>query len=489
MNRRHLAIAALAALATCAAFAAFPAAAQTPTRFTVDDALDLATYRLADLSDDGAWLVATSSTRRDALGVDYRRDGDPTYLRPLPSRVWVVDTRTGATRALFPDKRDVGALRWSPDASRLALLVRKGDAWQPLIWERASGKFTSIPLPDGTYPAEQGDVRWSGDGKSVLLSTHTTAWRDSARAQFARQTAGPIFVQSSKDPFLAWDELRRRGNVRSVVAYDLATGRTREVLPQAMMGSYVLARDGGAVTWTEDVTKKTDYDVIFGSENKLVTRGTNGTPRVLLPSLKNVTVVWADDGRHYAWAKDGRLSVASIDDTTARVLAAADTAKLPTDSAAADSARKAREKLRFTPVRFSKAGDALVASSKDGLWLVDVATGRREMFVETPDSTSRARRRAASSAGAPTGGGSTCRRHRATSGSAASCAGIAPRAGSTRWRSTRAATATCRSRATAARSCSPSPTSRGRATCTRRARTSRISAAWCARTRSSTGRR
>ena len=51
-------------------------------------------------------------------------------LRPFPSRVWIIDTRTGQSRALFPDKRDVGAMKWSPDASRLAILVRRGDAWQ-----------------------------------------------------------------------------------------------------------------------------------------------------------------------------------------------------------------------------------------------------------------------------------------------------------------------------------------------------------------------
>ena len=119
-------------LALLACLVALPLGAQQPAappaRFTVDDALDLTAYRLVDLSDDGAWLAATSTARRDGLTVDYRRDGDPTYLRPQPSRIWVIDTHTGATRALFPDKRDVGALRWSPDATRLALLVRKGDA-------------------------------------------------------------------------------------------------------------------------------------------------------------------------------------------------------------------------------------------------------------------------------------------------------------------------------------------------------------------------
>jgi hypothetical protein len=396
MIRLHLRVAALLFTAARSATAQ-PVAPAPAQRFTVDDALALTTYRVADLSSDGAWLVATSSARRDGLRVDYRRDGDPTYLRPQPSRVWVIDTRTGQSRALFPDLRDVGGARWSPDASRLALLVRSGEAWQPMLWERASGRFTTIAVPAGRYVAENSELRWTGDGKAIVFALHTTAWRDSTRAQFARQTAGPVFVQSSKDPFLAWDDLRRRANVRSVVAYDFATRATRELLAPAMIATYQLAEDGSTITWSEDVTKKTDYDVIFGSENKLLTRAASSAPgvapRVLFPTLKGVTIVWADDGRHYAFAKDGRLRVASVDDTTSRLVAGpapSDTSKLPTDSVAADSVRKAREALRFTPLRLSRTGDALIASNKDGLWFIDVATAKRDMFLPTPDSTLRA---------------------------------------------------------------------------------------------------
>ncbi len=383
------------ALATAAAVA--PRSAHAQPRFTVDDALDLVTYRVADLSTDGQWLAALSSTRRDGLTVNYHRDGDPTYLRPQPARVWVIDTRSGARRAVFADTRDVGGAAWSPDAARLALLVRQGESWQPVLWERAGGRLTPVAVPNGKYVAENSDLRWTDDGRSLVFSLHTTAWRDSARAHFARQTSGPIFVQSSKDPFLAWDAIRRRANVRSVVAVDVVTKRARELIPETMVGSYTLARDGG-VTWTEDITKKTDYDVIFGSEHRLVTRGlADSSARTLFPSTKGTTVVWAEDGTRYAFARDGRIRVASTRDTATRLLAGpapSDTGRLPTDSVAADSVRARRERARFTPIRFSPSGDALLASNKDGLWVVDVASGERTMFSATPDSTSRAPTRA-----------------------------------------------------------------------------------------------
>ena len=59
---RPLAATAFAALALCAAPSARPLAAQAPAAppapFTVDDALDLATWTVADLSDGGRWLVS-----------------------------------------------------------------------------------------------------------------------------------------------------------------------------------------------------------------------------------------------------------------------------------------------------------------------------------------------------------------------------------------------------------------------------------------------
>ncbi len=50
---------------------------------------------------------------------------------------------------------------------------------------------------------------------------------------------------------------------------DLATGQPRTVLPERKLSSYTVARDGTFITFQEDVTAKTDYDVIGGTENAL----------------------------------------------------------------------------------------------------------------------------------------------------------------------------------------------------------------------------
>ena len=79
-------------------------ASQAP-RFTVEDVLDVRSATVGDVSDDGRWVVITTSSLRDRLGTDQSRFGDPTYIAPSVAEISVVDTRTGEVRKLFPDRR------------------------------------------------------------------------------------------------------------------------------------------------------------------------------------------------------------------------------------------------------------------------------------------------------------------------------------------------------------------------------------------------
>ena len=357
--------------------------------FSVDDALNVVSYAQTDLSDDGRWLATISSARRDGLGVDYRRDGDPTYIRPAAGTLWVIETATGKSRTVFPDKRNIRSLAWSPDGNQLAMLVLRGESFQPVIWDRTTGRTTTVTAPAGSYVAENSDVRWTHDGASIVFSLHRDAWKRSVRDQFERYTKGPVFVQSSNDPFLAWDDLRRSANRRSVVAYDVATRRTREVIPEGMIASYTLVSGDSVIVYSEDVTTKTDYDVIFGTENRLMARQGTAAPRMLLPSLKSTQVVWTEDGRRFAYGKEGRVFIGSPRDSGGRQIAGP--AAGSRDSSAADTSAAARERRareRFTPVRFSAAGDLLLLSNRQGLWVADVASGNKELMLEIPsDST------------------------------------------------------------------------------------------------------
>lgn len=362
-----------------------------PATFTVNDLLDIVNVGFGDLSEDGRWLVITAGSLRDRIGIDNTRFGDPTYLAPGNSEVWVIDTQTGQKQNLFPDKRQVRALKWAPKGTHLALCVRKGDGFEPMIWERATGKWQTVALPTGKYVAENAELTWTPDGARLLLTVRPTEWRKQAQERFAYETKGPVVVHSSKEPFLAWEELRRLSDQRSLIAYELNSKQTRELLPTMKLNNYDLTEDGALVRYQEDITKKTDYDVIFGSDTQVQAIAANGgTARTVIKSTKGLTLIWSRDGRRYAYAKDGNIFVGSLDDAEARQLTGK---KSEAEKPATDTSKEAdKKKERFAAVRLSPKGERMVVSNSEGLWLMDTTDGAKELFLKQSEDDKEAPR-------------------------------------------------------------------------------------------------
>ncbi len=373
----------VAGLTVVAASAQAQRAGTTP--FTADDALDVVNYSVADLSRDGRWIAATSTTRRASLGVDYRRDGDPTYIRPAAISLWSIDTESGKATPVFSQPQNLRSPQWSPDATRLAVLVLRNGKFEPVIWERAAGRTRTLAVPTGHYVAENSSIDWTHDGSRIVLALRSEGWKKRATEEFERLTSGPVFVQDSKEPFLAWDAMRRMGNVRSIHAIDVSNGRATELIPEMLMAQYAVSKDDSVVTWQQDITKKTDYDVIFGTENKLMARTLQGgEPVTVQPTLKGLSLSWAEDGRRYAYSREGRVYVARIGDSTRRQIAGPDSGRADADTSAV--ARASRANQRFSAVRWAPSGDALLLRNRQGLWIADVASAAREMILAQNDS-------------------------------------------------------------------------------------------------------
>ncbi|MDX2030080.1 MAG: prolyl oligopeptidase family serine peptidase [Blastocatellia bacterium] len=374
----------------------FPSAAQTQTPFTVDDMLDVVNVGVGDLSDDGRWVAATAGRLRDRIGIDNARFGDPTYFGPADADVLVIDTRSGAARRVFEAKRQVRQMKWSPDGSRLALLALESEGFAPMIWERDGGKLTPVKLPAGMMVAGNSELHWTPAGDQLLLTLRPAAWRKQARDRFESETKAAVVYHSSKEPFLAWDDLRRMATERSLAAIDVKSGQMRELIAGTKLNAYDLSEDGAFLTYQEDITKKTDYDVIFGVESRLQLKPAAGAgeARTLLPSTKGLTLQWSRDGRQYAYAKEGNLFTASVDDREPRQLTGKKDEKAEkTEPAKDDEARKKeKEKERFGVVRLSAKGDRMIASNKEGLWLVEIATGAKELFLKIDEENKEAPR-------------------------------------------------------------------------------------------------
>ena len=83
---------------------ALPLSGQSGRPFTTEDALDVRTVRVADVTKDGRWIAATVQTRRDRSGVDHFRYGDPTYVAPSLGELLVVVSHAGEARSVFPGR-------------------------------------------------------------------------------------------------------------------------------------------------------------------------------------------------------------------------------------------------------------------------------------------------------------------------------------------------------------------------------------------------
>ncbi len=367
--------------------------AAAPT-FVPDDALGIVTYSVGDMTDDGRYVAATTSLRKDAFGQDFRRDGDPTYVRGALTKVTLLDTKSGTSSPIFADMKSVRAMRWSPDGARLAMLVFNGDVYEPVLWTRATNKAVTLKMPAGKYVAENSDIRWTSDGKRVVVAVHTLEWRKRVRDTFADMTGAPkpagavnVYVQNSKDPFLAWDAIRREGNVRSVYSLDVATSAAKELIPERAITAYTLANDGSATAYNQDIVAKTDYDALGGGETSLRVRDSLGAERVIYATTKGMQLQWAEDGKRYAFGNNGRVYIANTSDTARKMIAGAPE---PKRGETPDTSKAGREKAaaeRFSMLRMSPTGDAVLVSNREGIWLTDVASGAKTQVVAVNDSS------------------------------------------------------------------------------------------------------
>ena len=303
--------------------------------------------------------------RGDGLGFVAARDGDPSYTRPAPARLLLLNTATGDTTAVVNAPRTIGTLAWSHNGDRLAIATRDSVP-QLLIWDAATRKVRAQSL-SGARLAENSDLSWARDGR-LILAIRERQWLNEVRARFDSLVRGPISVQVGTEPFLAWDVLRRLGNRAIVVALTPSTARLDTLISATQVSSWNASPDGQRISWREDLNAKTNYEGGPSNEARLLSRRLRDSAQVVFASLRGVTVLQAVDGDRYAFAREGAVYVASLSDTTPRRLVG------PAPRARGDTARGNTEE-RFSLAGFSPSGEAVVVSSRTGLHVVRVADG------------------------------------------------------------------------------------------------------------------
>jgi len=367
------------------------AASAQPQRFSAEDMLNVVSASVLDISDDGRLAAITESRRADSPPADNYRYGDPTYVGLSLGRLVVIDLDTGARRLPLGDRLvDVHQAAWSRDGLRLAILLTTADASGGArltlhVWDAASGQLRDVPRASGPAIAATTSLEWAADDRSVLVALRDPARDAEAAARFQAVTGGPIVVHSSKDPFLEWDELGRAARWRSVGQVDVTSGQVTVRVPERKLTDYRVSRDGSFVLFQEDVTEKTDYETIRGTDNRLLAwKQGEAEPRELMPAkdMSGLRPLWSDDGKAFAYAKQGQVYVRGIEDAEARNLTPRP--KPPAGEppvTTPDERDEANRPESFSVGSFNRAGTELLVTSRKGWYVVNLADASRRQIV------------------------------------------------------------------------------------------------------------
>ncbi|HSL23126.1 MAG TPA: prolyl oligopeptidase family serine peptidase [Vicinamibacterales bacterium] len=381
------------ALALIVIALASAATAQT-VPFTAEDILKVATASVLDVTEDGRRVAVAVRRLYDNAEADHRRYGDPTYLAPARVRLLVIDTRTAQAKEPFTTLVNVRQSAWSRDGARLALLVAEPPttasslpATRLFIWDANAALLRELPVKGDRRVSLNSGLDWTPDGDALIATVRAPDLDRAAAARFHALTDGPIVVHSSSGPFLEWDDLRRADRTREIVEIDARSGLVRGRVPLRKITSYRIPRDGGSTIVAEDVTEKTDYDVIGGTINALRRVARDGAVRTLADgkAIGEAAVRWSDDGAAFAYAKKGEVFVQGPGDEKPRSLtpkpdrSGEDEKKEDPKDARTDEKKEDAES--FAVVSFSRDGGRLLLTSKKGWYVADVATGARDRVL------------------------------------------------------------------------------------------------------------
>ncbi len=362
-------------------------AAQSLAPISAEDILNVRTATVLDLSEDGRRVAIGVRRLADNATTDHRRYGDPTYFAPSMVEAQVIDTRTGVAEKVGTGLMNVRQAAFTRDGARLAILTAAENAsGLPLttlwVYDIDRKTLAEVPRQATAGVAANSELSWTPDGAKLFVALRNPDDDKAAQASFKTLVTGPIVVQSSK-PFLDWDAMSRANRKRTLAEIDPATGSATTVVPAAAMTSYQPARDGSFVTWLEDSTEKTSYDVIFGTDNAARTLARGGQAKTILDAktLKTITPRWSGDQRSLAYAEKGEVLVQRLDEAKPRSI----TPKPKKDPADPPPAAGDDDAESFSVVSFSRDGAKLLLTSKKVWYVASVADGARERVLTLDD--------------------------------------------------------------------------------------------------------
>jgi dipeptidyl aminopeptidase/acylaminoacyl peptidase len=149
--------------------------------------------------------------------------------------LWLLDTATGATRALTTADSSDNAPTWSPDGSRIAFTSKRGADEQPSLYViRADGgeaeKILELPLPVSA-------PHWLPDGKRIVFATNVlpklAADPEAMKKELKKQKDRKVTAKTTENGFYRFfDTWFTEGQAKHLMLVDLATKKTTDLTPK-----------------------------------------------------------------------------------------------------------------------------------------------------------------------------------------------------------------------------------------------------------------
>ena len=346
--------------------------------FTSEDALNVASLQVLDITSDGRYAVATRYTSRDRKNIDHMRFGDPTYVSPSFSQLLVIDTDTGEETLVFDERVQVRSAVFSPDGSTVAFFLRLGDEFSLQTFEVSRSRVREVSLRSDKSIASNSPLEWRPDGSGVLLGLRADGWAETSRRMYLELSEGPVIVQDSRNSFLAWDSVRNRSSLQIPAIVELDSREVRELLSEGNYASFNQAKDGEFVTYSEVTPLKTSYEPNKGTEYEvfLLSLDDLGTTSLTEKSEDRIRPNWNEAGNSFAYSEKGNVFVRSV---------FTDSAVNLTEDLRGPVSEDDTTKIRFSVNRWRPDGAALLLSSQQGYHVLDTESGEIELVFEKPD--------------------------------------------------------------------------------------------------------
>lgn len=333
------------------------------TAFTPGDVLNIKSFSIADMTDDGSYIVGTIRTRKDRLNVDHSRYRDPNYISPSKSKLVLINTETGKEEIILPENSRIGRVKFSPEGKMLAYIVYNGEEFRLSVYDLSKSRSKLIKIKSDLKISSNSGINWTSDGSGIILSLRASGWAKKGDSLFKEATSGPVTVYDSKRPFLKWEEIGNFSSLSLIAKMDIKTGEIQKLLPEGRYSNFILPENNNKLIYIENIPKKTVYDRLGGSEYGLYSldlyAGTIDT--IVKAKEKRLSLNWNKAKTAFAYVDSSHIFI--------RYLNNKDALKISSDTM--EIIKKDSSKAKFSFVRWSPDDKNILASSKSGYWIMD----------------------------------------------------------------------------------------------------------------------